>query len=678
MNHRHSIFRTSFILLLAAALALCAGCGKKSASSVASSAAASASSTAEEAPQAEPLTQLNCISATSVPQVVELQDGMLLASWTDYSEEDSLGDITADSTTYLVLIDREEDEAVSTVVADVAYSLVQSFSDGNALLTYYDSDGTHYALCSPNLEITDLVLPANNGCFSSDGRLFYYVSGEVLCCYDISRQVSTPVELEYNLRFNYLDNLYANDTLLLCSVYGSNYSNTPCTAIVNVQSGKLMLLQDNYQNYFFTSDSFFSYDCDYSEEVFSLSRSALDGDTLSNFALSMGYDEMNGYYGLQSISGSDYLYISYDPALDGGEEGEGDRSSTDSVKTITLLRLTDTAIESCSLTNLGIPGMAYYAVGLSDGTILFSTYQDDGTAALYCVSPEVLTYSSLALPESSTSPAVDQDLLNSYLAEQEAPKLASELSDVQAQANELGSKYDVDILLSNACQLPCSYSGYEVVTSDQAGWENEAATISRALTQLEEVLSVYPEGFFSQFRTEAANSGVCFLLAGPITSESGPNNVVAFEYSVSNRYYVCADLTYYQLTSNFHHELWHAIEGKLSNDNADNAFYDDDWTACNPVDFCYDYSFDNYDSGTDSGKWTTYGGEEVYFVDDYSRTFPSEDRGRIWENAMADESSARTIVSYDHLQDKLQLMNAAIRADFDTTGWGTPRWEAFV
>lgn len=65
---------------------------------------------------------------------------------------------------------------------------------------------------------------------------------------------------------------------------------------------------------------------------------------------------------------------------------------------------------------------------------------------------------------------IDQQRWEDCLAELDSPELSADLKGVQARADELEARFDVQILLSAACAGPCEASGYYVTTTDQAGW----------------------------------------------------------------------------------------------------------------------------------------------------------------------------------------------------------------
>lgn len=421
MNLRFSLGLTA---LTATALLLCAGCGQTATTSSDASAyksvpssspadtsksgAVSSKADSSELTEPEALTRLTCFSSASAPKLVNRKDNQVLACWTEDNAEPST-ESQFSTTTYLALIDWEDDRILDTIMSDISYDLLQGFTDGSSLLSYYDEEGLHYALCTQTMEIEELSLPVNDGCFSDDGKNFYYISDEHLYCYNIDTRTSSQVALEYDLRFDHLVGLHTDDTMLFCSVYRPDGNDTLCTALFNLSTGALILLQDTYLPYSFTDDECYANVYDYSAGVYCLRRASLSGGTLRTYEISMPEDQLDSYYGMQSISDSGYLFRSFDPSLDQEEESS---SYTAADIQVTLYRLTNSALDSCSLTELGVSSMVTAAIALSDGTLL-CTSEGNGSSSLFRINPTALTFDSLTLTETNSAPAVDPNLLSS-------------------------------------------------------------------------------------------------------------------------------------------------------------------------------------------------------------------------------------------------------------------------
>lgn len=151
----------------------------------------------------------------------------------------------------------------------------------------------------------------------------------------------------------------------------------------------------------------------------------------------------------------------------------------------------------------------------------------------------------------------------------------------------------------------------------------------------------------------------------------------AFELGVGMREFVAFDCSLSGLTSNLYHEIWHATENKIDQTDYD-GLYSEEWDACNPEGYEYLYSYDMDFTEEDLWRWTYFGGaEDIYFVDEYSNTYPKEDRARIMEYIMDDDAIAQALLESPAIRAKFQLMCDGIRTAFDTSGWETVHWERY-
>ncbi|MBQ7647223.1 MAG: hypothetical protein IJS94_08145, partial [Clostridia bacterium] len=101
--------------------------------------------------------------------------------------------------------------------------------------------------------------------------------------------------------------------------------------------------------------------------------------------------------------------------------------------------------------------------------------------------------------------------------------------------------------------------------------------------------------------------------AAGLTLEIGENPAIALQDEGS----ITIDL--------FSHEFIHLLEKKV--------YYEllNDWEKLSP-DGSYFMSYENYYSRQGASDYTCYGNKgKVYFIDSYSRTFPTEDRARVGE-----------------------------------------------
>ena len=94
------------------------------------------------------------------------------------------------------------------------------------------------------------------------------------------------------------------------------------------------------------------------------------------------------------------------------------------------------------------------------------------------------------------------------------------------------------------------------------------------------------------------------------------------------------------------HELLHNLEFNLNNKNIVSF---SEWNTYNPTDYYYNFSYTgSYDY---SNTLTEEDGNNVYFIDPYSKTYPTEDRARVFEKVCSCESNS-IVNEYPHLYQK--------------------------
>ncbi len=137
-----------------------------------------------------------------------------------------------------------------------------------------------------------------------------------------------------------------------------------------------------------------------------------------------------------------------------------------------------------------------------------------------------------------------------------------------------------------------------------------------------------------------------FYLCGAMTpyNEESISEPAAFTYTSSGYALVVVNiLNDGNIVSNYCHEISHVIDTRLISVG---ELDDEVWCTYNPEGFSYNYGYmsphggefesdasDKYTS-VDEDFFRTWEAEYVYFVDSYSMTFPTEDRARLFENAI--------------------------------------------
>lgn len=231
------------------------------------------------------------------------------------------------------------------------------------------------------------------------------------------------------------------------------------------------------------------------------------------------------------------------------------------------------------------------------------------------------------------------------------------------RAQSLSERFGVEILIADQCQTEFpSFTAYQVSDYKEA---------SAGLDILKNALSVFPENFLSQIAYGHIDR-IQFQLVGGLSAAKdfgGERSYAAFTDTSGTVCRIVLDV--YSINNNsVWHELSHAIDKRLAWDaiyRSDALFSEEGWMSRNPSGFTYS---ETYASERDDIKSSWYS----YFIDDYAMISATEDRARIFENAI---DNAGTVFADAGLKEKLQYYSDCIRDSFDTTGWEkTTAWEA--
>lgn len=319
--------------------------------------------------------------------------------------------------------------------------------------------------------------------------------------------------------------------------------------------------------------------------------------------------------------------------------------------TMTLYEKDGAFLSSCHLED----AWNYYLSGLlfsqEDGGYFFTATDYDGKVTLLFWDLSVpVTGEDLALVPLSTLT--------------ESPEGSAVSQELYDRAEALSAAYGVSIRIADQCDT--EYYTYTVLQ------ETDYFAISAGLDALETALSSYPDGFFSQFAYSTYRE-VEINLTGALTPIGMPDDAngftsfAAFVEHHDDKQVMVLDLGQgSSLTQNFYHECSHLIDAKLAFDalyREDALFSEEQWAAMNPPGFAYTYDYYNLPEGIYSD------GYDGYFVDTYARTYPTEDRARILEYAMAGYDWIFRAEGSEPLMEKLRYYAACIRDAFDTALW---------
>ena len=257
-----------------------------------------------------------------------------------------------------------------------------------------------------------------------------------------------------------------------------------------------------------------------------------------------------------------------------------------------------------------------------------------------------------------------EDLELTPLGAAQQPEYVLE-SQLYHRAAELSERFGVEIRIAEQCCLDYThYDSYAMM---------DPVFIRSGLDMLENVLSKYPAGFFTQLCDDSVES-IRIELVGALMTKDGVedrrDSAGGFAQNKGSYYLIALD-GYLLQEGTIYHEVSHIIDKRLEWDarRRDGALYSEEaWLALQPEGFQYAMSYvEPLDSPTDPD----------YFVSDYSTTFPTEDRAELMESVMQDYNWDYELSSGRHA--KMQYYADCIRDGFDTQGWPeTTAWERYL
>jgi hypothetical protein len=250
--------------------------------------------------------------------------------------------------------------------------------------------------------------------------------------------------------------------------------------------------------------------------------------------------------------------------------------------------------------------------------------------------------------------------------------------EAEAQARTLGQKYGISILIyeEGAAFYDTVYKG-EVIS-------NDPSTL-RALNIVEGFLSKWPEGMMREMCVDPVTH-INLYLCGTIRrkNDEGILSAAAFTSTSGDVRYVVANLQdTMSLERNLAHEFMHVMEDRIYasgyEKGLDMAGY---WLSMTPDGnggaYAYSYKDANGNELTDT-MYTGYDAaaenpDSVWFYDPYSKSYPIEDRARIFEYLFSSEGALPGTFAGVHMAEKAQSLCAMIRESFASAANAETLW----
>lgn len=207
---------------------------------------------------------------------------------------------------------------------------------------------------------------------------------------------------------------------------------------------------------------------------------------------------------------------------------------------------------------------------------------------------------------------------------------------------------------------------------------DQEPALARALSDLDRTLNQLPPGMLREAYT-ADHDSLGFYLTGGIRArgQEGLRAPTGFAAGEGTERFIALDASSPDgsRSSTLSHELMHLLEDRLAQpDTPGGRSLLDDWLLLCPPDapdrgFFYDYHdeegweiSDTSLTADDPEAWEH--PENIWFIDAYSRSFPIEDRARLFESLFAAGDSPPEFLKSPRLLRKAQYLAASLREAF--------------
>lgn len=247
------------------------------------------------------------------------------------------------------------------------------------------------------------------------------------------------------------------------------------------------------------------------------------------------------------------------------------------------------------------------------------------------------------------------------------------------------------ILQQTGLRVYCGKSGVEFNDPYQSGYTGEILEnpilIHLALQMTKAFISQYPTGIFQEMVVEPVRH-IDLYFCGRLfpDAENSISSAYGFTSQMGDRRIVVMSLEDLDmLPQNLAHEFTHVMEDRIYACTQERGLdYLTYWEALSPPDtYYYSYFDETGEEVSDAGSTAESAPEdleEIWFLDAYSKTYPSEDRARILEYLFAGEQSRYAYAFQgEPIRRKAQYLCAVIRACFPSaeTARDLP-WERMV
>lgn len=235
------------------------------------------------------------------------------------------------------------------------------------------------------------------------------------------------------------------------------------------------------------------------------------------------------------------------------------------------------------------------------------------------------------------------------------------------EISEETQRIAAEVLEETGVELLYGSAGNDFIMFDYVGVaELDPYTIYYSVTRTAEILEKYPAGMLRE-TYESSHKGLRIYLCADIYGiQSSSLDTAGGVTTDGDGYIVIALDVGGNLTYDLPHELSHAFDRRISYvDSTQGTNWMLVWENATPLNNGYTYTYQDYYLNSAYTAWEHGYGEAVWFIDTYSRTYPTEDRARIMEHLFhTDEPSSAEYFTYDNILYKARLYSYILRQCF--------------
>ncbi len=211
---------------------------------------------------------------------------------------------------------------------------------------------------------------------------------------------------------------------------------------------------------------------------------------------------------------------------------------------------------------------------------------------------------------------------------------------ISEKVKELEQKYNINIIYKEEVSIDNDTFKTTI--------EINNFSVLNALNNIDKVLNKFNKEFFNEFK-DKKYMGLVIYLSGKMKSNDKANTVIdpaAYTVLEHDRFEMVLDIRQDSLDTTICHEMMHSIENRMGSIK--------EWDKLNPKDFKY---LNDYREEIDN-KYTLQEKNinDVYFVDNYSKAYQTEDIAIIFENICSNNDLSKYPNLYKkslYLKDKL-------------------------